>query len=111
MPNKLMSHDEMQHLEHQMKVLDEFTEKFKELEIQLLYLKTEYLPALTNYMQGILDIKRDIGLAVVDILKSANDLKSISGKSNEVLDYVRALDKLMNALSEQNIAILKKVIG
>ena len=99
--SKVMGHDELQHLEHCNKILEEHLELVQKVTNETESLLNTYLPILSGYVRAVVEVQMNFGKAVVEITRSAREVKVITSGSQEIENFVAAAVKLNNVLNDE----------
>ena len=105
-----MTQDELQHIEHDNKVLREHLELRNQVREETEKMMDVFLPALQEYINTIADIRKIFGEEVAHILKSSRELKIVTGNSQDIINFISSVHKLNEALTPELVDRLQKIL-
>lgn len=109
MTSKFLTHDELQHIEHTNKILQEHADLVKKVtEESEVYLST-YLPTFTAFLENVRFIRNEFGKEVVHILHSSREISMVTKNTQNIIDFVTAVGKLNQILTPELIEKLNKI--
>lgn len=108
--NKILSHDELQHIEHANKALKEHLELVNLVVNESEALFNNYLPILQTYINGIAQVSKLFGEEVKQIYNSSRELRVATGGVQDVMNFISAVQKLDALLTPELIGKLRNVV-
>jgi len=105
-----LSHDELQKLEHGTKILQEHLETTEKVVNESEALLGIYVPALRGYVEGITTIRTKLGQEVFHILRSGEDLKSLTQYTQSIVAFGKAVEDLDKILTPERVEKLRAVL-
>jgi len=108
---KILSQNELQHIEHCNKILKEHEETVKSVINETESLLNTYVPILSSYVQAIAKIRNIFGEEVSNIIKSSRQLGIITGSVQDVQHFIHAVTKLNELLTPELVKKLQKISG
>ena len=109
MSKGIMSHDELQHIEHCNRVLQDHLDLIKLVTNESNGLLENYLPIMQNYARGIHEAGRTFTEGVADIYKSSRELKIATGGTQDVIAFMSTVQKLNEMLTPELLAKLRSI--
>jgi len=106
---KTITHDELQFIEHANKILNEHAELVKYVINETEGMLNTYVPVLKTYIKAIVNIRTEFSQEVIHIAQSLRELKSITGQTQELINFSSALIKLNEILTPELIEKLNKL--
>jgi len=109
MAGKILTHDELQHIEYCNKILKEHLEIVNQITNETKKAFDTYLSSIQEYVSIITACQVAFGRAAMEILKSARELRTVTAGSMELHNYAQAALKLDEALSNELITKIIKL--
>lgn len=100
---------ELQHIEYCNKVLREHLELIQNITDAGKKIFDVYGSGLNEYIGHIYKVQVDFGRVVLEITKSAKELRGITGGTQELINYTQAATKLNEVLDDKLIQKIVKV--
>lgn len=107
--NKILSHTELQHIEHINKVLENHEELVKRVVNETEALLNNYVPVLSTYIQSMQQMQTAFGEVVSNIIKSSRQLSIVTGSVNDVMLFVGQVQKLNEVLTPELVEKLNRL--
>ena len=86
-------------------------EVLEELTKQVSNAHTQFVPIIKEYLKDIQDIRMTFAREVVDIIRSAAELKGIGKSTEEIIKLREAIDKLDKILTPEITERIKRLIN
>jgi hypothetical protein len=106
-----LSHDELQKIEHGTKILQEHLAATQVVVNETEALLDTYVPLLRQYLTDITAVRAALGSEVVNILRSVGDLKALTGKTQEIIQFCQAVERLDALLTPERAERLRRILG
>jgi len=110
MITKPMSHDELQHIEHATKILEQHFDALAIVEKESLAMMGEYLPKLRGYLDVVAKLRQGFSDEVTHMIKSCRELGLITKNTQNLHDFIASVQKLDEVLTPELVDKLSKVL-
>lgn len=107
---KMLTQDELQYLEHCNKLIRETRESLIETERITKDALDQFIPALTDYVNGMRAIQHDFLIVARDMLKSSKELQFLASNHRELTAYTEALRKLGETFNTKEVQDVIEII-
>lgn len=107
--NQAMTQAELQQIEHANKVLREHLALRQTVKEETEQMIEAFIPSLQGYVETITDIRKLFGEEVRHILQSARELKTVSGHTQELVNFISQVHRLNEALTPDLVEKLNKL--
>jgi hypothetical protein len=108
---QVLSHDELQHIEHSNKILFEHQEIVNKIVNETESMLNTYVPILKAYVESISTIRVALGQEVMHIIQSTREIGIVTKNTQDIMNFCQALNKLDALLTPELITKLKKISG
>lgn len=109
MANKIITHEELQRIEHANKVLEEHLELVTKVVNETEGMLNNYVPILSAYVHSVIEVQKSYTESVAGIIRSTRELGIITGKTPDVLAFIGAIRKLDEILTPELVEKFRRL--
>lgn len=107
--SKVMTQDELQHIEHGTKILQEHQDVIRGVINETETMLNTYVPILSGYIESIARLRMDFGKEVQHIVQSTREIKVITGGTQQILEFCSAVENLNKILTPDLIEKIRRI--
>lgn len=104
------THDQLQHIEHVNKMMREHKELVTTITTDVNAVMTKYIEGLQVFARHLKDVQVNLSMSVKNIYSSVQEIKRITGTTQDIQAAVIAIEKLDKALNDETVQRILKVI-
>lgn len=102
---------ELQRIEHATKILQDHLDTVRLVVNETEGMLNTYVPILRTYVEAISELRHTFGEEVMHFAKSTRELKLVVGNTQQLGDFIRAVQLLHQTLTPELTEKLRRLVG